>query len=74
MESEPSPQRHCHLPAQIFSMTELGKMTFGLGQNDIVLQTTVCKGNRKTDILTTGTDGYGHVFVGVGNQEPVVFS
>ena len=34
---------------------ELGQ-TFGLGQTSIIFQTTVCKANRKPDILTTKND------------------
>lgn len=32
----------------------MSKITFGLGQTNIVFQTTVCKAERKADILTFG--------------------
>lgn len=39
---------------QNFGMFELGKITFRLGQSKNEFKTTVCKSNKKADILTTG--------------------
>lgn len=43
-----------HPTSQMFWIFKLGKMTFGLGQTNIELQTAVCQANRKANILTTG--------------------
>lgn len=39
---------------QNFGMFELGKITFGVGQNNILFQTIVCKASSKADILSIG--------------------
>lgn len=39
---------------QNFGMFELGKITFGVGQNNILFQTIVCKASSKADILSVG--------------------
>lgn len=40
-------------------MSELGNITSGWGQSNIIFDTTVCKANRKGEILPTRTDNYG---------------
>lgn len=42
----------CFIPWS-FEMFRLGQINFGLGQTNIILQTTICKANREADILTT---------------------
>lgn len=61
MESQMPSQRNClaHLTPQIFGMFELGKITFGLDQTNIVFQTSVCKANSKTNILTMINENFG---------------
>lgn len=56
MESQSPSQRKClaHLTPQMFGRFEWGKITFGLGQSNMVFQTTICKANKKADILRTG--------------------
>lgn len=55
MESELPLQRNLpvHPTSQMFWIFNLGKITFGLGQTNIVLQTAVCQAKRKANILTT---------------------
>ena len=37
-----------------FGMLETGQVTPELGQTNMEFHTTVCKGNRKADVLTAG--------------------
>lgn len=41
------------LTPQNFGMSDLGKITYKLSQTNILFQTTVCKADRKADLLTT---------------------
>lgn len=56
MKSELPLQKNCPVypTSQIFWIFKLGKMTFGLGQTNNVLQTAICQVNKKANILTTG--------------------
>lgn len=56
-----------------FKMFELGKIIFGLGHSNIVFQITLCKANRKADIMNTGTVHFGHSFWRQ-KQWPVMYS
>lgn len=49
-------------------MFELRKIAFGPDQISIVLQTTICKANKKADILTTRTDNYIHSLESVNSH------
>ena len=56
-----------HLAPETFVIFELGQ-TFGHSQTNTVIQRAVCKANRKADILTTKTDGYGLSQDRINNQ------
>lgn len=46
----------CMSCSQNFGMFDLGKITFGLSQANIIFQTTICKSSWKADILAIRTD------------------
>lgn len=46
----------CMSCSQTFGIFDLGKITFGLSQANIIFQTTICTSTRKADILAIRTD------------------
>lgn len=55
MELKTASQKNClaRLASRLFEMFHLSKITFGLGQTNIIFQATICKVDKKADILTT---------------------
>lgn len=55
MELEMPSQRNSFASSHAsFGMLKWGKTTFGLGLSYIISQRTVCKDNKKADIMTAG--------------------